>query len=252
MVIRHAGTPMARAAWTKSRSRRARYCARARRPKPTHRVMPMKKASFQTLTPNTVMNSRAARMVGTIWNSSNSRSVTQSKTPPNQPAMIPMGRPMTRPTRGAPMATVIDVRAPQMARVKVSRPMLVGAEQVVPAGAGEHGGQVDRGVFEGGDVRGQDPHQQDHHGHDAGHQGQSVAAVAVPGRVPEAGTGPAPGRASARPRERRSPRHPLEADPGVDEHVGDIGQDEADAPQDGHYQHQGHDQAGSPGAGWRW
>ena len=73
--------------------------------------------------PNTVMNSNAARIVGIIWNSSNSRSVNQSKMPPNQPARMPMGSPMARPINDAPMATVNDVRAPQMALVNVSRPI---------------------------------------------------------------------------------------------------------------------------------
>ena len=82
----------------------------------------MNRASFQMFTPNTVMNSRAARIVGTIWNISKSLSVTQSNTPPSQPDKMPMGSPMTRPTSGAPMATDSEVRSPQMARVRVSRP----------------------------------------------------------------------------------------------------------------------------------
>ena len=82
----------------------------------------MNRVSFQKVTPKREMRSRASRIVGIIVKSSNSRSATQSKIPPNQPARMPIGIPITSPITVAPMAMVIEVRAPQITLVSVSRP----------------------------------------------------------------------------------------------------------------------------------
>src|SRR6185436_19493091 len=117
-------SPMARAASTNSRSRRASTSPRITRAKRVQSTITMARMTFQSPSPRTAISAIARRTAGIDIQTSTTRMSAVSIRPRTYPARSATGTPTSAEMAALATATTTATRAPQRSRERMSRPRL--------------------------------------------------------------------------------------------------------------------------------